>query len=577
MTETASSSGKKELQSALRRYRVYVWAVALFSAVANLLMLTGPLYMLQVYDRVLSSGSVETLVGLTLIVVFLYVMMGALDYLRGRILARVAARLQTQVEQRVFHAALAPAPQGKRAQGDTALADLEAITRFLSSPACIAILDLPWTPIFLAGISFFHPLLGLLALCGGGVLVLFAILNQILTRGPAAEASQRTQHATALAEQQRSEAEMLRNLGMQANAFERWRQARQNARSADRRASDMGARFNALIKVCRLILQSAMLGLGAYLVLHGQFSAGAMIAGSILLGRALAPVEALIANWQVLQRAQSGWASLARLLSQHPPPRRPIDLPKPGANLVVDGLTIVPPGQTRPTLRLISFSITPGQAVGVIGPSAAGKSTLARAITANWAPVSGTIRLGGAALDQYAPEALSEYIGYLPQRVQLFDGTIAENIARLSPEADATRVVAAAKRADAHDMIVGLPHGYDTQIDAGREALSGGQIQRIALARALYSEPLLVVLDEPNSNLDHPGAEALNAAIRALKAAGRAVLIMAHRPAAIRECDMLMLLDGGTMKSFGPRDTVLRNVVSNHTDVQPNQATGLAG
>jgi ATP-binding cassette subfamily C protein len=332
--------------------------------------------------------------------------------------------------------------------------------------------------------------------------------------------------------------------------------------------------FTTLTKTLRLFLQSAMLGLGAYLVLLNEVNPGVMIASSILLGRALAPIELAVGQWQVVQRASKGWKNLAELLGEVPPEAPRTALPKPKAKLDVQSLTVVPPGDTRAQLRTISFKVAPGQALGVIGPSGAGKSTLARALTGVWRPAGGTVRLDGAALDQYAPDVLGQNIGYLPQRVHLFEGTIAENIARLSGEPDSAKVVEAAKKAAAHDMIVKLPDGYDTRISAGGGRLSGGQMQRVALARALYDNPVILILDEPNSNLDNEGSMALNQAIRATKAAGGAVLIMAHRPSAIQECELLLVLDQGSMQAFGPKEKVLQSTVSNHKQIQKPGAMG---
>lgn len=317
-----------------------------------------------------------------------------------------------------------------------------------------------------------------------------------------------------------------------------------------------------------------MLGLGAYLVLEGEITPGAMIAGSILLGRALAPVELAVNQWPVVQRARKGWNSLAELLGEVPPEQQRTELPAPKANLQMQQATILPPGDSQATLRMVSFEVAPGEAVGVIGSSGAGKSTLAKAITGVWRPAGGKVRLDGASLDQYDPTVLGKYIGYLPQRVELFDGSIAENISRLEKGADAEKIVAAAKKADAHDLIVRLPEGYDTQVSAHGGRLSGGQIQRIGLARAMYDDPVILVLDEPNSNLDNEGSKALNLAIRNMKQQGRSVLIMAHRPAAIQECDKLLVLEGGVRRAFGPKDEVLKEVLQNHGEVMNSRGPG---
>lgn len=361
---------------------------------------------------------------------------------------------------------------------------------------------------------------------------------------------------------------MVQAMGMRGAAHDRWQKARGTALEEQIRATDVGGGFTSLTKTLRLFLQSAMLGVGAYLVLQNEMTPGAMIAGSILLGRALAPIELMLTQWPVVQRAIKGWSALSELLGAVSPEQKRTELPKPKARLVAKSLTVIPPGEKSAALRSLSFDLPPGQAMGVIGPSGAGKSTLARCLTGVWRPAGGSIRLDAAALDQYAPDVLGMHIGYLPQRVQLFDGTIAENIARLSTAPDDKKVVAAAQKADAHKMILELPDGYDTRIDAGQQRLSGGQIQRIGLARALYDEPVILVLDEPNSNLDNEGTKALNQAIRASKADGRSVIIMAHRPAAIQECDLLLVIDGGVGTAFGPKDEVLKSMVKNHEQIQ---------
>ena len=361
---------------------------------------------------------------------------------------------------------------------------------------------------------------------------------------------------------------------MRQEAFQRWMTARSAALKDNLAANDTGGGFTTLTKTLRLFLQSAMLGLGAYLVLQGEMTPGAMIAGSILMGRALAPIELGLGQWPMVQRAMKGWDNLGELLAKVPPEQERTALPQPKALLEVQGLAVVAPGENRPLLRNVTFRVQPGQAIGVIGPSGSGKSTLAKALTGAWRPAAGTVRLDGASIDQYAPDVLGRHIGYLPQRVQLFDGTIAQNIARLSTQPDSEKVVAAAKRAAAHDMIVKLPEGYDTQVSAGGGRLSGGQMQRIALARALYDDPVIVILDEPNSNLDNDGSVALNNAIKQLKAEEKSVLIMAHRPAAIQECDTLLVVDQGMQSAFGPKETVLKEMVANHQSIQKARTPG---
>jgi ATP-binding cassette subfamily C protein len=527
---------------------------------------------------VLGSGSQETLVALSLLVVFLYGVMGVLDYTRGRIMARVGARFQDDLDRRVFDAVVrksAVAPDNKTNAG---LADLEAVQRTITSPVLMAAFDLPWTPIFFAAIFVFHAWLGYLALVGGAILIVIAIANQYMSRGAQARAAMAGQHAGSMADQIRTEAEMVQAMGMRDAAFTRWQKKRSEALEGQVRASDVGGTFTSMTKTLRLFLQSAMLGLGAYLVLRNELTPGAMIAGSILMGRALAPVELGLGQWPVVQRGMAGWRNLAELLGVVAPESPRTALPKPRAHLVAKNLTVVPPGEKQASLKSISFTVEPGQAVGVIGPSGAGKTTLARTLTGVWRPAGGSIRLDSAALEHYGSEVLGHHVGYLPQRVSLFDGTIAQNIARLADTPDDAKVVAAAKKAAAHEMILELPDGYDTVIQSGQVRLSGGQMQRIGLARALYDDPVILVLDEPNSNLDNTGSQALNHAIREMKASGGSVLIMAHRPAAIQECDTLLVLDGGVRMAFGPKDEVLKGMVQNHKEIQkaPQGAGGVS-
>jgi ATP-binding cassette subfamily C protein len=567
MGRTEAANGRAELDAAMGEQRGLLTLTILFSIFVNLLMLTGPLYMLQVYDRVLGSRSEATLVALSGLVAFLFVAMGLLDHARGRILARIGARIQDRLDARVFSAALRRlmlAPEDPLALA--AQRDVEAIQRFWASPVLVALIDIPWTPLFLAAIFVFHPVLGYLSIAGGAAIVAIAVLNQTRTKGPITRTTAASLHADRMSELLKSEAETIRALGMSAAAFDRWQNARSTSLAEGISAADTGGTYATLSRTFRLFLQSAMLGLGAWLVLQGELSAGAMIAGSILMGRALSPIEQAVGQWATLTRARDARLRLSELLTRTPPEPSRIALPRPRARLEVANLTVAAPGESLPLLRSVSFALSPGQALGVIGPSGAGKSTLARALIGVWRPGAGTIRLDGATLDQYDPDVLGSYIGYLPQRVALFDGTIAENIARLGPP-DAAAVVDAAKAAAAHDMILRLPQGYDTRLAALGGRLSGGQIQRIGLARALYGKPVLLVLDEPNSNLDNDGSQALNLAIRAHKAAGGAALIMAHRPAAIQECDLLLVLEEGARRAFGPRDQVLRDMVSNHTDI----------
>ena len=575
MADTTIQTGQAELADARRESRGLYWLVALFSFFVNLLMLTGPLYMLNVYDRVLSSRSFETLIALSVLVGFLYGMMGILDFVRGRIMGRVGARFQARLDRRVFGAVLRATTLNRAPrEAATGLRDLESVQRLITSPALMAVFDLPWAPLFFWGIFIFHPLMGFLALGGAAILIAVALLNQFTSRKPLETANAASFASEQLGAQIRSESEMVHSLGMRGAAFDRWQVARGQSLDATIGAADAAGTYTALTKSFRLFLQSAMLGLGAYLVLQGELSPGAMIAGSILLGRGLAPIEMIVGQWAVFQKGREGWGRLAVLLGSIPEEPVRTKLPKPRAHLLADQVTVVPPGEKTAALRMISFDVQPGQAVGVIGTSGAGKSTLARVLTGVWQPAGGKVRLDGAALDQYDPDVLGQHIGYLPQRVQLFDGTIKENIARMSMQPDDAQVVQAAQKAAAHDMILKLPDGYDTRVSAHGGRLSGGQIQRIGLARAMYGDPVVLVLDEPNSNLDNDGSLALNNAIKAFKAEGKIVFIMAHRPAAIQECDLLLVIDNGARRAFGPKDEVLRDMVKNHDQITRNAGKG---
>ncbi len=566
--------GLAELREARSESRNLYIFVAVFSFFVNMLMLSPSLFMLQVYDRVLGSRSEATLVALAALMTYLFLLMGILDYVRGRVLTRIGARFQARLDRRVFTAAIEDAARNDGHSPTTGVRDLETVQRFLASPVLAALFDLPFAPLFLAGIFVFHPWLGYLAIAGGLVLVGVTALNQSTTKDIVIRSQSISAEADRMSERLKTEADMIQSLGMRNAAFARWQRLRRLALGNSIGASDVQGAFSATTKTFRQFLQSAMLGLGAYLVLQGQMTAGGMIAASILMGRALAPIELAVGQWSMVQSAQKSWKNLAELLGRVPVRRPLTELPRPRALLEVSSATVIPPGEHHATLRMVSFRLDPGQALGVIGPSGAGKSTLARALTGAWSTAGGYIRLDGATIDQYDPDRLGQYIGYLPQKVNLFDGTIAENIARLDPNARPEDIVAAAKQAAAHEMILQLPKGYDTRLSSTGGRLSGGQIQRIGLARALYGNPVILVLDEPNSNLDNEGSIALNEAIRAMKADGRAVLIMAHRPAAIRECDLLLVLDGGVVRSFGPRDDVLSKMVRNAGEIQAAQRPG---
>lgn len=564
MGQHENSFGREHLRHVRHRMRGLLVNAAIFSVFVNLLLLTAPIYMLQIYDRVLSSGSVATLVTLSLLMAFLFLMMGCLDYARGRLLARAGARFQAELDERAFQLDLAvdpPQPQQQPSAPKGTIQNIDSIRRLLASPVMSAMFDLPWTPVFLLAITLFHPWLGALALSGGAVLIVAALLNQWLTRGPVAVSLAHSRKADLLAGRLQTEGQMIRALGFSAGTGWHWQKLRQVALGAALCVSDQQSLFAVMTKTFRQFLQSAMLGLGAYLALQGEMSPGAMIAGSILLSRALGPVDVIVGQWPIAQRAQAAWRALAADLSNTQPTAAKTTLPRPAANVQLAHVTVIPAGQSFAVLQNISFSLHPGTALGVIGPSGAGKSTLARVLTGALHPTAGSVRLDGAALHQYDPAQLGHAIGYLPQRVVFFDGTVAENIAGFRPETDDADIVAAARAAGAHEVILSLPDGYDTMVTPGMAPISGGQLQRISLARALFSDPPLVVLDEPNSNLDHDGSHALSLAIQAVKNRGGAVVIMAHRPSVIQHCDQLMVLERGRITDFGPREEILRKTV----------------
>lgn len=541
-------AGRDELRRAVSASRGLLVPIGVFSVFVNLLMLTGPIFMLQLYDRVLTSRSEATLVALVAVTSFLFLMMGCLDHARSRVLARVGARFQKRLDARVLGAILtqaggSPAARTRPANG---LRDLEAMQRFASGPGPFAFFDAPWTPVFLAVLFVFHWLLGVLAVVSGILLLALALFNQMMTARLQARAGTSGEAALHAAEQLRAGGETVHGLGMRSAALRRIGTMRDEALDATIAASDRGGAFTVTSKTMRLFLQSMMLGLGGWLAIRGEVTPGVMIAASILLGRALAPIDIAVGQWPLLQRVLAARRSLARLLSEMPDTAAPMALPAPEARLLAQGLVVTPPGADKPTVWNVSFSVEPGQAVGIAGASGSGKSTLARALAGVWPAVSGTVTLDRAALAQYG-ESLVHHIGWLPQDVVLFDGTVAENIARLDPDHDPEAVVAAAQKAGAHRMILDLPDGYDYRVAAGGAALSGGQRQQVALARAFYGDPVLVVLDEPDASLDRAGAEALDKAVADLKARNGAAVIVGHRRSAFAMCDLVLLMDSGRL------------------------------
>ena len=562
------AKGRAEYAAAFWSARSLFVVAAIFSCFVNLLMLTGPLFMLQVYDRVLASGSVETLWVLFALVAGLFAVMGLLDFLRGRILANAGARFQALLDGRVFDGtmrrALDPADRERPA---VALRDLESIQQFLSGPAPFAFFDAPWTPIYIFAIFLFHPWLGFFALGAAVFLCALAILNQVTTREPETQARKAAAESEGFVTSMRRDAETVRALGMLGHARRRWGAMRGEALQAQMRHAARAGFFQTFSKTARLFLQSAILAVGAYLAVQQQITPGMMIAASILMGRALAPVDQAIAHWRTFIRARRGRTALEQFFAVTPTADRRTELPDPEAALSVRGLAVVPPGAKRPTLRGIEFDVGAGEAVGIVGKSASGKSTLARALTGIWQPAGGEIRLDGATYDQWSETDLGRLIGYLPQDVALFAGTVAQNIARLDTAPEDGSEVAAAVRAGAHDLIKKMEHGYETPIGEGGARLSGGQRQRIGLARALYANPKLLVLDEPNAHLDPDGEQGLVQAIRQAKDRGCAVVVMAHRAAAIAACDRLLYLEDGAQQLYGPRDQVLREIAKRSAQV----------
>ena len=550
---TEPGSGAREIQAALAESRRLFFACAAFSAFVNLLMLTGPLFMLQVYDRVLPSRSEATLLTMIAIVAFLFAMMGVLDWARGRVLARAGARLQARLDSRVLRAVLDRSTSpSERSKPSTGPQDLAAIGRFAASTGPLAFFDAPWTPVFLGVLFVFHWTLGLLAVLSGLLLVAIALAGQYRTARLQEQLWESSNRSAFFIEQMRAGGETVHGLGMRGAVVERSRQLNAAALDENMVASDRVGMFHVLSRTLRLFLQSLMLGVGAWQVLAGEITAGLMIAASILLGRALAPIDQAIGQWPLLQRTLSAYRSLSSLLEESPAAAQRTQLPAPRALLEVQQVVVAPPGARYATVRGASLRLEPGQAAGIAGPSASGKTTLARALAGVWPPIGGSIRLDGAELEQYG-EDLGRHVGYLPQEVVLFDGTVAENIARLSPDATDEQIVDAAKRTGAHEMILGLPDGYDFRVSAGGAALSGGQRQRIALARAFFGSPVLVVMDEPDSNLDAEGTMALARAVEEHKQRGGAAIIVAHRHGAFAQCDVVYLMENGRPAPAGRR------------------------
>ena len=536
--------------------------VGLVSMLINMLMLTGPLFMLQVYDRVLASGSVPTLVVIGILALVLYLFYGFLEGLRGRILARIGQRVDARLTGLVYRvSSVLPVRLGRRAARLRPVADLDTIRQFLSGPGPGAIFDMPWLPVYLTIVFLFHPVLGAVAL-GGGVLIVICIgLNEAMSRGPVADTGREASRRAADVESGQNNAEVVCAMGMDDALTARWQDRNDAYLATQRKAADRTGFFGTLIKTVRFILQSAVLGTGAWLAIRQDITPGVMIAASIMTSRALSPIEQAVAHWRGFVACRQAIARLRDVLTVVPSDADILDLPLPRKSIELEQVACGPFGEPLPFVINTSFRLQAGDGLGIIGPSGSGKSTLARALVGAVPALKGAIRYDGAELGQWSTERRGQFIGYLPQDLQLFDGTIAQNISRFRQDAASGAIIEAATLAGVHDLIVSLPEGYNTEIGRAGRILSAGQRQRIALARALYGNPFLIVLDEPNSNLDAEGEAALVNAIRTMRERNSIVIVIAHRPSAIATVDKILCLQDGRMTAFGPKEDVLKKVV----------------
>ncbi|MGE8323267.1 MAG: type I secretion system permease/ATPase [Pseudomonas sp.] len=551
---------QRDIDAALLCYRRLFGVLALFSGVINLLMLVPSIYMMQVFDRVLTSRNETTLLMLSLILLGFFALGCGLEWVRGQVMIKMSAGLDNHLGERVFDAAFERSLRERSANPAQVLSDLNSLRQFVTGPALIALFDAPWLPIYLIATFLFHPWLGVFTVIGSLILAALAVWNELATRKSMSEANRLSVLSSSYVNSTLQNAEVIQAMGMLTPLRRRWFNMQQRVISAQGEASDRSARIAALSRFVRMTWQSLALGLGAILVIENQISAGVMIAVSVLLGRAMAPAEALIGSWKQMGNAKSSYERLNRLLSEFPKAAPGMPLPPPSGALSIERLVITPPGMQKPVVNGVTLSLAKGEVLAIIGPSASGKSSLARAMVGIWAAKQGSVRLDSAEIGQWPAEALGPWLGYLPQDIELFDGTIAENIARFG-EVDADKVIAAAQLAGINEMILHFPKGYDTLLGAGGLGLSGGQKQRIGLARAMYGQPALVVLDEPNSNLDDAGELALVQAVRKLKAEGRTVVLVTHRPSILNAVDKLLFLKEGVQTLYGPRDQVLKTLM----------------
>ncbi|WP_231382199.1 type I secretion system permease/ATPase [Sphingobium indicum] len=566
---------ESEIGSALRRFRFAIGQISIISAVLNILMLGGSFFMLLVYDEVLPSRSIPTLVGLLIIITIVYCFQGILDLLRSRAMIQIGALVDREVTPRVFDVITKMELRRREMpEGTQAARDLDAIRSYVSGSGPLALLDLPWVLLYLAVLFMFHWTLGVMAMVGVLVLIAIMLAADRMTKSATMKATQIGSSRAMLIEMCRRNAEVIYALGMHRRARQSWEDASAAfVRSTDRLA-DVGGRMQGLSKTFRMLLQSLMLAAGAALVIDNLASGGVIIAGSILSARALAPVEAVISNWKGMTGCVQAWKRLDAMLKQVPAPMPTMELPAPSNRLSVEGLTLGPPGAKKVTVNDVSFTLAAGDVLGIIGASGSGKSSLLRGLVGIWAPLRGAVRLDGASIDQWDPDILGAHIGFMPQMTDLFDGTIAQNIGRFDPDARSEDIIAAAKSADVHDLIVKLPKGYNHPLGTNGGNLSAGQRQRVALARALYGDPFLIALDEPNSNLDANGEDALGAAIQAARARNAIAIIVAHRSNILTHVTHLLVMSNGQMQLFGARDKVMEKMklpapVPPRTDEKP--------
>jgi ATP-binding cassette subfamily C exporter for protease/lipase len=555
MSQGARSSS--DLAVAIRSLRGAFVTVAIFSGFLNVLMLVPSLYMMQIYDRVLGSRNETTLWVLTLLVLGSYVFMSTLEAIRTWVLVRVGARLDAQMGERVFDTSFEHRLRYAASNAGQPMQDLNTVRQTLTGPGLLALFDAPWTPIYLVVIALFSWQLGVFALIGVIALTILAVINEKLSQPKLAAAQMLSFQAQMAIGNHLRNAEVIQSMGMLTNIRQRWHGLHRQQLHLQAVASDQAAVMSGITKFIRISMQSLSLGIGALLVLENEMSPGMMIAASILVSRALAPAEQLVTHWKQIVLGRTAHERLRQLLAEHPPRPEGMTLPPPSGKVTLEGVAVVAPGAQRPILRNINFTLDAGDSVAVIGPSGSGKSTLARALVGVWRPAAGTVRLDGADLHSWRAEDLGPYLGYLPQDIELFDGTVAENIARFG-EVDSEQVILAAKRAGIHEVVLQMPQGYDTPLGAGGNALSGGQRQRVGIARALYGDPALIVLDEPNSNLDDQGERALIETIQGLHSLGKTTVLITHRLSALTVVGKIMVLKDGMVAAFGPRDEILQ-------------------